>query len=434
MPVAMRAEGRTIASRATGRSVASRAMGRSVASRATGRSVASRAKVSTMATRGIVSTMTTGSIVETIATRSIVRSVAGVAAIVLIAAIATKSTTKTTVLDGATIGALLVWNISLAPYTNTVATIAMSVFAVAVTMFLVFSKLVASAVIEVLQGCDSESAILIALVASVSVLELFEVSVALPNPSDSLNICGVASIVGNTTSVVVVMLVAEVVIVGTVVPGTQVVRPAAITVVFLVFVAVRVFSFGVGVRVSTKSDNISDIARGVLVALVAYASLLLTVVLVVVAGDRVEVHVDLARVVAPLVINGFLCVPVVVCAPLVPSIVNPLVMSLTLMASLSVGIMSIDSRFALSITILALLVAIVLVVDTVGARLLLVVVVFIDTVGARLLLVVVVLLLPRLNGNDSSGKQHSFEHFNSFLNSSFSALLLKYLPNCQFKV
>ena len=72
---------------------------------------------------------------------------AGVAAIVLIAAIATKSTTKTTVLDGAAIGALLVWNISLAPYTNTVATIAMSVFAVAVTMFLVFSKLVASAVI-----------------------------------------------------------------------------------------------------------------------------------------------------------------------------------------------------------------------------------------------------------------------------------------------
>ena len=137
------------------------------------------------------------------------------------------------------------------------------------------------------------------------------------------------------------------------------------------------------------------------------------------AGDRVEVHVDLTRVVAPLVINGFLGVPVVVCAPLVPSIVNPLVMSLTLVACLSVGIMCIDSRFALSITILALLMAIVLVVDA---------------VGARLLLFVVVLLLPGLNGNDCSGKKHSFEHFNSFLNSRFSSLLLKYLPNCQFKV
>ena len=161
---------------------------------------------------------------------------------------------------------------------------------------------------------------------------------------------------------------------------------------------------------STKADNISDIARGVLVALVSNASLLLTVVLVVVAGDRVDVHVDLARVVAPLVINGFLGVPVVVCAPLVPSIVNPLVMSLTLVAALSVGIVSIGSRFALSITILTILVAIVLVVDTEGLRLLL----------------VVFLLLPRLNGDNSSGKKHSFEHFNSFLNSKFFALLLNY--------
>ena len=164
--------------------------------------------------------------------------VAGVAAIVLIATIATSSTTKTTVLDGTAIGTLLVWNISVAPHTNTVATIAMSVFGVAVTMFLVFSKPVTSAVIEVLKSCDAESTILIALVASVSVLKLFEVSVALPNTPDSLNIRGVTSIVGNATSVVIVMLVAEIVIVGTVVPGTQVVRPAAITVVFLIFVAV----------------------------------------------------------------------------------------------------------------------------------------------------------------------------------------------------
>ena len=126
----------------------------------------------------------------------------------------------------------------MAPHTNTVATIAMSVFGVAETMFLVFPKPMTSAVIEVLKSRDAESTILIALVAAVSVLKLFEVSVALPNTPDSLNIRGVTSIVGNATSVVVVMLVAEIVIVGTVVPGTQVVRPAAITVVFLIFIAV----------------------------------------------------------------------------------------------------------------------------------------------------------------------------------------------------
>ena len=63
-------------------------------------------------------------------------------------------------------------------------------------------------------------------------------------------------------------------------------------------------------------------------------------------------------------------------------------MSLTLVAALSVGIVSIGSRFALSITILTILVAIVLVVDTEGLTLLL----------------VVFLLLPRLNGDNSSGK------------------------------
>ena len=93
---------------------------------------------------------------------------------------------------------------------------------------------------------------------------------------------------------------------------------------------------------STKADNISDIARGVLVALVSNASLLLTVVLVVVAGDRVDVHVDLARVVAPLVINGFLGVPMVVGSPLVPCVVNPLVVALALVADLSVGVVGIS--------------------------------------------------------------------------------------------
>ena len=179
-----------------------------------------------MVMRTIMSTITsvrsskvmfTRATVVAMAVRSIVRCVAGIAMIFVIAAM---TTAKTFVLDGATIGALSVRDISVAIYINTVTTVAVSVSAVAVIMFLIFSKSVASAVIEVLKRCNAESAILVALVAAVSVLELFKISVALSNTSDSLNICGVTSIVSNATSMVVVMLVAEVVIIGTVVPGT----------------------------------------------------------------------------------------------------------------------------------------------------------------------------------------------------------------------
>ena len=62
-------------------------------------------------------------------------------------------------------------------------------------------------------------------------------------------------------------------------------------------------------------------------------------------------NVDLARVIAPLVINELLGVPVIICSPLIPRVVNPLVMALTLVATLSVGIVAINPAFALSITI-----------------------------------------------------------------------------------
>ena len=179
-----------------------------------------------MAMRAIVSTITsvrssmamvTRATVGAMAVWSIVRCVARIAVILVIAAM---TTAKTFVLDGTTIGTLSVRDISVAIYINTVTTVAVSVSAVAMIMFLIFSKSVASAVIEVLKRCNAESAILVALVTAVSVLELFKISVTLSNTPDSLNICGVTSIVSNATSVVVVVLVAEVVVVGTVVPGT----------------------------------------------------------------------------------------------------------------------------------------------------------------------------------------------------------------------
>ena len=152
---------------------------------------------------------------------------------------------------------------------------------------------------------------------------------------------------------------------------------------------------------STKADNISDIARGVLVALVSNASLLLTVVLVVVAGDRVDIHVDLARVVAPLVIDGFLGIPMVVGSPLVPCVVNPLVVALTLMAGLSVRVMGVnvtgraDGLLSVTIATITGLMAVVLVVSTIGTWLTLVV------IGS----------LPGGNGGDSKGKGEASEHF-----------------------
>ena len=262
---------------------------------------------------------------------------------------------------------------------------------------------VASASAEVLEGGDAASAVLVTLVAAVGVLELLEVSVAGSDTSDSLDISGVTSIVGDATGVVVVVLVSEVVVVGTVVPCAEVVGPAAIAVVGVVLIAVRVVAWGVAEGVSGEANNVADIARGVLVALVANASLLLAVVRVVVAGNGVQGHVDLARVVAPFVINSLLGVPVVVGAPLVPCVVNPLVVALALVSSLSVGVVGIDAALETSSVLaavaqvtIALLVAVVLVVNTVGA-------------GCRVV-ISDISSLPGLNTDESSSQNKRLEH------------------------
>ena len=174
-----------------------------------------------------------------------------------------------------------------------------------------------------------------------SVIELVEVTVATGDSAGHLNVSGVVSIVGHVT-LVIDELSAVVVVVGTVVPGSEVVGPAAIAEVGTVGIAVRVGSWGIAEGVSAEADGVADVARGVLVTLVAEASLLLAEVVVVVTGDGVEGDVDLAGVVAPLVINGFLGIEVIVGSPLVPCVVNPLVVALALVADLSVGVVVIS--------------------------------------------------------------------------------------------
>ena len=173
------------------------------------------------------------------------------------------------------------------------------------------------------------------------VVELVEVTVATGDSAGQLNVSGVVGIVGDIT-LVIDELSAVVVVVGTVVPGSEVVGPAAISEIGTVGIAVRVGSWGIAEGVSAEADGVADVARGVLVTLVAEASLLLAEVVVVVTGDGVEGDVDLAGVVAPLVINGFLGIPMVVGSPLVPCVVNPLVVALTLVANLSVGVVGIS--------------------------------------------------------------------------------------------
>ena len=172
------------------------------------------------------------------------------------------------------------------------------------------------------------------------VVELVEVTVATGDSAGQLNVSGVVGIVGDIT-LVIDELSAVVVVVGTVVPGSKVVGPAAISEIGTVGISVRVRSWGIAEGVAAEADGVADVARGVLVTLVAEASLLLAEVVVVVAGDGVEGDVDLSGVVAPLVINGFLGIPMVVGSPLVPCVVNPLVVALTLVANLSVGVVGI---------------------------------------------------------------------------------------------
>jgi hypothetical protein len=168
-----------------------------------------------------------------------------------------------------------------------------------------------------------------------------EVTVATSDSAGNLDISGIVGIVGNIT-LVIDELSAIVVVVSSVVPGTEVVGPAAISVISLVGVTIRVGAWGVSEGVSSKALSVSDVAGGVLVTLVTEASLLLSEVVVVVARDGVEGDVDLAGVVAPLVINGFLGIPMVVGSPLVPCVVNPLVVALALVADLSVGVVGIS--------------------------------------------------------------------------------------------
>jgi len=252
----------------------------------------------------------------------------------------------------------------------------------------------ASALREVLESGDAASAVLLALVAAVGVLELLEVSVATADASNSLDISGVTGIVGNATVVAVVVLVAEVVVVGSVVPCAKVVGPAAISIVGIIVVAVGVVAWGVAVGVSGEANGVTNITRGVLVTLVADTSLLLTIVLIVVTGDGVEGDVDLARVVSPFVINRLLGIEVVIGAPLVPGVVGPLVVALTLVARLSVGVVVINTSLGAVATVA--LVTVVLVVNT---------------PGLDILVVSLDISFPGLNGDDSSSEKHRLEHF-----------------------
>ena len=223
---------------------------------------------------------------------------------------------------------------------------------------------------DVGERSNTGSSVLVSIVTSVGILELLEVGVRATDSSVDLHVNGVVSVVGDTTGVGVVVLLAEVIVVSTVVPGTEVVGPAAISVVTVVLVAEGVGSWGVAERVATEADLVADITGGVLVTLVANTSLLLTEVLVVVTGDGVEGDVDLAGVVAPLVVDGLLGIEMVVGTPLVPGVVDPLVVALTLMAGLSVRVVGINVVGGSDLTVLTVdllaLVTVVLVVGTVG--------------------------------------------------------------------
>ena len=173
------------------------------------------------------------------------------------------------------------------------------------------------------------------------VIELVEVTVATGDSAGQLNVSGVVGIVGDIT-LVIDELSAVVVVVGTVVPGSEVVGPAAISEIGTVGISVRVGSWGIAEGVAAEADGVADGTRDVLVALVANTSLLVAVVGIVVARDGVDVHVDLTGLVAPLVVDGLLGVEVVVGAPLVPCVVNPLVVALALVADLSVGVVGIS--------------------------------------------------------------------------------------------
>ena len=143
--------------------------------------------------------------------------------------VAAVAATETVALVVATVRLVVVRLLGLSSDTNTVSLVTGSDS---------LSVRVTSAVLEVLEGTNAVASVLLALVAAVGVLELLEVGVAATDASDSLDISGVGSLVGDTTGVVVVVLGAEVVVVGSVVPGTKVVGPATVAVVGFVLIAV----------------------------------------------------------------------------------------------------------------------------------------------------------------------------------------------------
>ena len=265
------------------------------------------------------------------------------------------------------------------------------------------------------------------------VVELVKVTVATSDSAGQLNVSGVVGIVGDIT-LVIDELSAVIVVVGTVVPGSEGVGPAAISEVGTVGISVRVGSWGIAEGVSAEADGVADVARGVLVTLVAEASLLLAEVVIVVAGDGVEGDVDLSGVVAPLVINRFLGVEVIIGSPLVPCVVNPLVVALALVADLSVGVVVISNVPLLllegategtatftvttdAVTSIATADAVTTAVArTVGEAIsvtfgaLVAVVLVVGTISLRLDSIVVG-SLPGIGSNDSGGEKNGLEHF-----------------------
>ena len=110
---------------------------------------------------------------------------------------------------------------------------------------------------------------------------------------------------------------------------------------------------------------------------IAYSALLLSVITVIVTVNGVVVIVDFSGVVAPLVVDGLLGIEVVVGAPLVPGVVSPLVVALTLVTSLSVRVVvvglfesfvavaAVAVIFAISVIFLM---SVMLVINTVGGE------------------------------------------------------------------
>ena len=111
-------------------------------------------------------------------------------------------------------------------------------------------------------------------VAALSVVDMAQ-SVAV-----ALDLGSIPGLVGNAVSKLV-RLLTKVVVVGSVVPRPEVVRPSAVAVVFLLLVPKRVRSLFSAVGVAAEANDVADLSRGVLVSLVADASLLLAKVVVV---------------------------------------------------------------------------------------------------------------------------------------------------------